>query len=164
MATHEITADEVRNFLHYDKDTGQFTWLQRPAKAVHVGDVAGNRNKFGYVTIGFRGKIYKAHRLAWLHVHGEWPSGLIDHINGRKDDNRLCNLRVVGLSGNAQNLHRPNRRNKSGFLGVIWFQNKWRASITINKKTHWLGDYATPEEAHQAYVDAKRRHHAACTI
>ena len=164
MPKRDITAEEVREFLNYDRDTGMMTWKQRPSKAVHVGDAAGVANKFGYVTIGFRGGVYKAHRLAWLHVHGVWPDGLIDHINGRKDDNRLCNLRVVGPDGNSQNIHRPNKRNKSGFLGVIWFQNKWRASITINRKTHWLGDYATPEEAHQAYVEAKRKHHATCSV
>jgi hypothetical protein len=73
-------------------------------------------------------------------------------------------LRVVAADGNSQNIRRPNRRNKSGFLGVIWFQNKWRASITINRKTYRIGDYATPEEAHQAYLEAKRKHHQACTV
>lgn len=160
----DVTAQEVREMLGYDKTTGVFTWKVRPCKAVRAGDVAGNTNKFGYVTIGVKKKVYKAHRLAWLYVYGVWPDGLIDHINGRKDDNRLCNLRVVAADGNAQNIRRPNRRNKSGFLGVIWFQNKWRANITVKGKTHWLGDYSTPEEAHQAYLEAKRKHHAACTL
>jgi hypothetical protein len=163
METH-FTANELRELLSYDKTTGIFTWKIRSAKAVHIGDIAGNTNKFGYVTIGIKKKIYKAHRLAWFHSYGSWPNGLIDHINGRKNDNRLCNLRVVAADGNSQNIQRPNRRNKSGFLGVIWFQNKWRASITINRKTQWLGDYATPEEAHQVYLEAKRKHHKSCTI
>jgi hypothetical protein len=49
-------------------------------------------------------------------------------------------------------------------MGVIFFQNKWRANITHSGKTHWLGDFATPEEAHQAYLTAKRKFHAACTL
>jgi hypothetical protein len=97
-------------------------------------------------------------------MHGSWPVGLIDHINGVKSDNRLFNLRVVDETGNSENVRRPNKRNKSGFMGVIWFQNKWRANITVNKKTKWLGDYATPKEAHAAYLGAKRLHHATCTI
>ena len=164
MESSNLTADELRTMLAYDKTTGIFTWIIRPSKAIHAGDIAGNTNKFGYVTIGVKKKVYKAHRLAWFHAHNVWPNGLIDHINGRKDDNRLCNLRVVAADGNSQNVRRPNRHNKSGFLGVIWFQNKWRANITINRKTRWLGDYLTPEEAHQAYLNAKREHHAACTI
>jgi hypothetical protein len=161
---NDILVEDLRQLLHYNPDTGVFTWIARAAKAVHVGDVAGSPDKFGYITIGVKKKIYKAHRLAWLYSYGAWPDGLIDHINGRKGDNRLCNLRVVDLSGNTQNIRRPNRRNKSGFLGVIWFQNKWRASITINRKTYRIGDYATPEEAHQAYLEAKRKHHKACTV
>jgi len=164
MESSNLTADELRTMLAYDKTTGIFTWIIRPSKAIHAGDIAGNTNKFGYVTIGVKKKVYKAHRLAWFYAHNVWPNGLIDHINGRKDDNRLCNLRVVAADGNSQNVRRPNRHNKSGFLGVIWFQNKWRANITINRKTRWLGDYLTPEEAHQAYLNAKREHHAACTI
>jgi hypothetical protein len=159
-----MTADELRDFLLYDPVTGIFTWKQRAAKCIHIGDIAGNVDKIGYVTIGIKKKIYKAHRLAWLYTHGNWPVGLIDHINGIKSDNKLTNLRVVDETGNSENIRQPNKRNKSGFLGVIWYQNKWRASITVNKKTRWLGDYATPEEAHQAYLLAKRKYHAACTV
>jgi hypothetical protein len=159
-----MTADELCNLLVYDPATGHFTWKQRAAKCIQIGSVAGNTNKTGYVTIGLCKKVYKAHRLAWLYTYGSWPDGLIDHINGVKSDNRLFNLRVVNETGNSENVRKPNKRNKSGFMGVIWHQNKWRANITVNKKTKWLGDYATPEEAHAAYLGAKRLHHAMCTI
>jgi len=159
-----MTANELRDLLIYDPATGHFIWKQRVAKCIQIGDIAGNTNKIGYVTIGLQKKVYKAHRLAWLYIHGNWPVGLIDHINGIKSDNRIFNLRVVDETGNSENVRRPNKRNKSGFMGVIWFQNKWRASITINKKTRRIGDYITPEEAHQAYLAAKREHHQSCTV
>jgi len=159
-----MTAEELRNLLSYNPDTGEFIWIVRPSKAVKAGDVAGIVDKKGYRTIGIKRKIYKAHRLAWLYVHGKLPNGVIDHINGDKSDNRIENLRDVFFDGNSQNVRKPNIRNKSGFMGVIWYQNKWRANITVNSKTRWLGDYATPEEAHAAYLGAKRLHHAACTI
>ena len=164
MSKPNVTAEELRKLISYDQLTGTFIWLIRPCKSVRVGDIAGNTSKAGYVTIGVMTKIYKAHRLAWLHVTGFWPTGLIDHINGIKSDNRFKNLRDVGADGNSQNVRKPNKRNKSGFMGVILFQNKWRASITILGKTQWLGDYTTPEEAHQVYLIAKRIHHNACTI
>lgn len=160
-----LTAEQLKTTLDYDAETGVFTWRIRPSKAVKAGDVAGCVEKrIGYITIGITGRIYKAHRLAWLYTHGEWPRGLIDHINGNKADNRICNLRDVFADGNSQNVRKPNVRNKSGFMGVIWFQNKWRASMSVNGKSKWLGDYSTPEEAHQVYLEAKRKYHAACTI
>ncbi len=160
-----LTAEQLKTTLDYDVETGVFTWKIRPSKAVKAGDVAGCVEKrIGYITIGIAGRIYKAHRLAWLYTHGEWPKGLIDHINGNKADNRICNLRDVFADGNSQNVRKPNVRNKSGFMGVIWFQNKWRASMSVNGKSKWLGDYSTPEEAHQVYLEAKRKYHAACTI
>ena len=164
MTQQDISADELRVMLDYNASTGIFTWIARPSKAVKLGHIAGSSNNAGYITIGIQGKVYKAHRLAWLYITGKWPSGLMDHINGNKSDNRFENLRDIGPRGNSENVRQPNKRNKSGFMGVIWFQNKWRASITINRKTQRIGDYNTPEEAHEAYVDAKRKYHEACTI
>lgn len=160
-----LTVDQLKDALDYNPETGNFAWKIRPSKAVKAGDAAGcTEKRIGYITIGIAGRVYKAHRLAWLYMHGEWPKGLIDHINGNKADNRIANLRDVGAHGNAQNVKKPNRRNKSGFMGVIWYQNKWRASISVNGKSKWLGDYSTPEKAHQVYLEAKRKYHAACTI
>ena len=160
-----LTAEQLKATFDYDAETGVFLWKIRPSRAVKAGDVAGcTEKRIGYITIGIEGRIYKAHRLAWLYTHGEWPKGLIDHINGNKADNRICNLRDVFADGNSQNVRKPNVRNKSGFMGVIWFQNKWRASMSVNGKSKWLGDYSTPQEAHQVYLEAKRKYHAACTI
>ena len=165
MSKPNVTAEELRKLISYDQLTGTFIWLIRPCKSVRVGDIAGcTEKRIGYITIGIMKRIYKAHRLAWLYVNDEWPQGLIDHINGNKADNRIANLRDVFADGNSQNVRKPNRRNKSGFMGVIWYQNKWRASMSVNGKSKWLGDYSTPEEAHQVYLSAKRKYHAACTI
>jgi hypothetical protein len=54
--------------------------------------------------------------------------------------------------------------NASGFLGVTKQKNLWTSQLTINGKTLHLGLYKTPEEASQAYLEAKRKHHAGCTI
>jgi hypothetical protein len=160
-----LTQKELQEMLNYDANTGIFTWKIRPCRAVKAGDIAGcTEKRIGYITIGIKKVIHKAHRLAWLYVYGEWPKGLIDHINGNKADNCIANLRDVSAGGNSQNIRKPNRRNKSGFMGVIWYQNKWRASMSVNGKSKWLGDYSTPEEAHQVYIEAKRKYHAACTI
>ena len=164
MNISDLPADYVRSVLNYDPATGLLTWTKCVAKAVHVGDVAGSADDKGYILVGLRRRLYKAHRLIWLHMTGAWPEGMIDHLNGVKNDNRFANLRVVLADGNSQNVRRPNKRNKSGFIGVIAHQGRWRASITINSKTRRIGDYNTPEEAHEAYLAAKRAFHPACTI
>lgn len=161
----ELAYDRLHEVLNYDPTTGIFTWKIKTAKCTQIGAVAGCKEKrIGYTTIGVDKCIHRAHRLAWFYMTGKWPVKFIDHINGQKSDNRFENLREVFEDGNSQNIRKPNKRNKSGFMGVIRFQNKWRASVTIQGKTRRIGDYNTPEEAHQAYLKAKREYHVACTI
>ena len=165
MSKSNLTVERLREVFDYNQETGLFTWKVRVAKCVHIGTIAGCIEKrIGYTTIGIDKEIYFAHRLAWLYVHGRWPDQMIDHINGKKSDNRFANLRKVTPEGNSQNVFRPNRRNKSGYMGVIFFQNKWRANISIKGKTQWLGDFDSPQKAHQVYLEAKRKHHAANTL
>lgn len=105
-----------------------------------------------------------AHRLAWLYVHGEWPSKHLDHLNGNRTDNRIENLRQVSVAENAENTRRPHRDNKSGYLGVCKKRGKWLAVIQIKGKYTRIGLFDTPEMAHEAYLAEKRKHHKACTI
>jgi hypothetical protein len=160
-----LTAERLRNVVDYNPETGVFTRRARLAQRHRVGDRADIPIKqTGYRSIGIDGKTYQAHRCAWLYVHGEWPSDTIDHLNGDRGDNRLVNLRSVTEAVNHQNLRVPKRNNKSGYLGVVAHQNRWRASVTFNKKVIRIGMFDTPEEAHAAYLAAKRKLHEGCTI
>lgn len=108
---------------------------------------------------------YKAHRVAWLIFHGAWPEGEIDHINGDPSDNRLENLRDVTHRTNTENLRSATRASKGGALGVCTPKvGRCRAAITLSGVKRDLGGYDTPEQAHQAYLTAKREVHAGCTI
>lgn len=127
-----LTADRVRELLNYDAETGQFTWrVDRTGKA-RVGARAGTLQNNGAASIGIDGKVYLAHRLAWLWTHGEWPASGIDHINGDRSDNRLDNLRSATPMQNGAN-RCLDRRNKSGYRGVSWHKDKqmWLAQITV---------------------------------
>ena len=162
-----LTAETARQSLSYCPDTGVFIRLQSGrTRHCNVGLPAGGATSTGYVTISVAGHSYKAHRLAWLICHGEWPSGQIDHINGIRTDNRLLNLRVVNNRENAENKRHATKLNKSGYLGVSWHkgQRKWRAEIKHKGKKIYLGTFATSEDAYEAYLQKKRSIHAACTI
>lgn len=165
MAKNDLTAARVRELLNYNSETGALTWAFNVGPTARAGGVAGSIEKKGYRSIGVDGSYYKAHRLVWLHVTGEWPTGQIDHKDGDKDNNRFENLRDVSPSVNQQNMRHATVRNKScGLLGVTPNNKKWKAGIHIGGIKRHLGTFGTAEEAHAAYLDAKRKHHEGCTI
>lgn len=144
--------DELMAALHYHKDTGVFTWREARRNHMNQGDVAGTQNSNGYINIGFRGKVIRAHRLAWMFVHGTWPRNSIDHKNGNTSDNRIVNLRECSHRENMMNMgHHKN--NTSGFKGVSLrgCGKKWRACISLNGKQVALGSYQKPSQASAAY-------------
>lgn len=161
-----LTVDGVREALIYESATGLFSWRIRPAMAIPAGVRAGSKNKAGYITIRLKGKSYLAHRLAWLYVHGVMPLNEIDHLNGTRDDNRIANLRQADRKGNCENVRKPLAGNKSGYLGVSLdpWNGKWLAQISIGGKKKRIGCFDSPELAHQAYLETKRRVHAGCTL
>jgi hypothetical protein len=139
-------------------------WMCRSWNTKNAGRSCGAVRPDGYIEVGVLGGNYTAHRLAWLWMTGDWPTGHIDHINGNRTDNRWSNLRITDHAGNAQNRSRPNRNNKVGLLGVCpEGATRFGAKIRVNGVRIWLGAFDTPEEAHGAYIKAKRDLHKGCT-
>lgn len=166
-------AKQLREILDYDPLTGVFRWKARPDGPTQwnnrwAGKEAGSIDgMYGYRLIGLFGKTYRANRLAWAYIHGRWPAGVIDHVNGIRTDNRISNLRDVSKSVNGQNQRTATRKNRStGLLGATFDKRKkkFRADINVNGKARHVGYFATAEAAHLAYLDAKRRLHEGCTI
>ncbi len=112
------------------------------------------------------GKDYNAHRLAWLYMYGVWPEKLVDHINGRRDDNRIGNLRELSNTENQQNRRRAARHSSTGLIGVSQGRREgtFRAHITLNRERQFLGHFSDPLQAQQAYINAKRCLHPFGTI
>ena len=164
MAKADLTVQFLRSILSYDPDTGVFTWIAaRKGRKDISGQPAGCITPRGYKAVCVRGWVVSQHRLAWFYVHGEWPNGMIDHINGVKTDNRIANLRVVDPQANNQNVVAANARSKSGLRGVSQSPNRhgrWEARISAEKRTVFLGVFDTPQLAHAAYLEAKRKMHA----
>lgn len=127
----------------YNLDTGQFIRHSD-------GAVLGYKTSTGYVQFGIGKTKYLAHRLAWYYIHGKMPVE-VDHINGDRTDNRLCNLREVSHAENMQN-QKLYITNKSGFPGVSFDKAtaKWRVKVA-NKH---IGLYSTLQDAEQARLKA----------
>ena len=153
-----VSQEELRALLHFNPDTGVFTWKVRMPGRTTVGQIAGYINNRGYVVISVNKKQYLAHRLAWLYVYGDSPL-MIDHINRNTSDNRISNLRRATPLGNSRNASA--HKDGSGVRGVCWWadRKKWRAQIRINGRTTTLGLFDRKEDAAAARAEAERRYY-----
>jgi hypothetical protein len=149
-----LTLERLREVLEYDPDSGVWTWIACTGSGgvggwkSKPGKIAGSRDNNGYIVIRIDRAIYKAHRLAWLYMTGEWPRATIDHINMVPADNRWTNLREATYSQN--NANRGARSDcKSGVKGVTRSANgrRWVAHA-FNKH---IGTFDTIEQARAAY-------------
>ena len=163
-----ISQDRLRVLLEYDPGTGLFTWKSRPNAEFRNTRIALSWNgrfpgtRAGatcghYVRICVDSTYYSAHSLAWLYCYGEHAPE-IDHINGRKQDNRIANLRPCTRSENSKN-HPLRKDNTSGIPGVSYAQNmrKWHVYVTDNCKRVTLGHYDNIFEAACARKSAEAR-------
>lgn len=161
-------AARVRELFDYDHESGAFIRRVRLAQRHQVGDRAdllvNHGVARGYRRVAFDSQKYQAHRVAWLYVHGRWPEFQIDHINGDRGDNRIANLRDVPARVNNENQRKAYSNNRCGLLGVFAHQGKWRSRIQTRGLSLDLGSFETPEQAHAAYLKAKRSQHEGCTL
>jgi hypothetical protein len=132
----------------YDSNTGfVYSRLNKLVKTI---------NKEGYNMIALRynykTKNLCAHQFAWYYMYKEIVEE-IDHINGIRNDNRICNLRSVTRQQNHWN-----RINTKGYT-YNKTANKFQAQIKVNKKHITLGYFNTEFEARNAYLQAKEKYH-----
>lgn len=153
-----IIIQDLKDMLSYDPLGGVFTWIS--VSKFHTeknGNVAGCERD-GYWCVKIDSISHKAHRLAWLYTYGSWPTGVIDHINGNGLDNRLCNLRDVSQTINAQN-HKETIKSNGLPTGVSFCAGGYRARIQVNKKKIFLGVFTSSDKAHEAYRLARNQYH-----
>lgn len=167
----KVTPEIVRELLDYDPKTGVLTWRYRERKwfadqrafstwnARYSGNVAfASNDGQGYGRGQLMGKSLRAHRIAWAHHYGEWPSKNIDHINGNPADNRIHNLRDVSQSENNRNM-RKRKDNTSGVCGVHWEPRRgvWEARINKGGRYKFIGAFDTRQDAIEARKKASER-------
>lgn len=183
------TPDRLRQLFRYDPETGDLFWLPRspddfhprgqlPASAMaktwntqYAGKLAGYVDPTtGYLRAHVIGHYMYAHRIIWAIHYGEHPTNLVDHANGNKTDNRLCNLRAATWSENQQNRRAiskvKGRLTSSQYCGVHLKRrsNRWIAKIRSYEPgkgsvQHELGSYGCQTAAALAYDAAAKRLH-----
>jgi len=149
----KLTHEQLLASIHYNPLTGLFT---KPG----AEPFAGNSDGRGYMIIPVSGYCYRAHRLAWQYMTGEWPSSELDHINGIKHDNRFSNLRICT---HQQNNHNQGIRktNTSGIKGVYWNKSwgKWMGQVCLNYKIHHTSGFDEIDSAASAVRELRESLH-----
>jgi hypothetical protein len=154
-----VTQHRLKDLLIYDENSGIFYWKNPTASWIKPGDIAGGLESDGAIRIKIDGKLYLAHRLAWFFFYGKWPDGCLDHINRKRADNRIKNLRLATRSENGQNSN-VRKDNRSGTTGVFFRPDtgKWRAVICVNQKKVNLGSFDSKLSAIAARKIAEKKY------
>ena len=153
--TNMLTQQRLKSLLKYDPETGEFRWIKNYHRRKR-GDVAGTEMDHGYIRIKIDQKPYRAHRLAWFYMTGEWPKDQIDHKNNIRSDNRWSNLREAANSQNVSN-RKTGGNSDTGYRGVVpRASSKYKAQIRHKGRLIDLGIYDCPKEAHEAYCKAAK--------
>lgn len=150
--TKDLTQQELKRLLHYDPLTGVFTRIIATSNNVNVGDKVGciETKPSGTKYYGMRllNRLYRAHRLAFLYMNGEFPGGGVDHKDGNGLNNKWSNLRKATSQQNNKNRRLPSN-NTSGFLGVCWSKQnkKWVSVVVVSGKQKYLGSFTNMRDA-----------------
>lgn len=159
-----ISQEKVKSLFSYSSKLGGLVYKKRHGRTANYmhrvpGTRAGFTHSRGYRHVAIGRIQFKEHILVWIYFYGTVPKNMqIDHKNGVRDDNRISNLRLA-TSNNNQHNRGKNKNNSSGFKGVYWHQNKWKAVIMVNRKTIVIGSFDNAAKAGKAYDDAAKKLH-----
>lgn len=151
----DIEISRICELVDYSEHTGLLIWKLRESdlsfNKTFAGKVVGNKysphkSRTSYIRLRIENRTYQAHRLIWALYHGEWPKGIIDHIDGNGTNNRIDNLRDVSEQDNFRNC-RLSKNNTTGANGVWNQSGRYVAEIMVDRKKVCLGSYGTLEEA-----------------
>lgn len=164
----------LRELIDYNPETGALIWRERTGHHFSQGERAAHhranqfnstfagKEAFGIGPDGYRkGRLLnrpvRAHRVAFAHYYGRWPTE-VDHINRDRSDNRITNLREVTHRENSIN-RGVQSNNTSGVAGVTWSKSKmkWTAHIKHNGRQKHLGTFSCFEDAKLARTFAEER-------
>lgn len=147
-----LTQDFLKKVLHYNPETGIWTWIVDYSSRAKKGESPGWKNDAGYICFSVKGKKYRSHQLAFLYMEGALPKGQIDHINRIRDDNRWCNLRPATQTEQNANC-KVRKNNTSGYRGIYWREDRgyYVAQIVLGGQHTYIGSFPLLKDAVEAY-------------
>ena len=158
MVTIPLTQGKVAVVDDEDAELSQLRWHVLPGRRTTYAKRNARRDDG-------RRETEQLHRAVWARAHPDEPIPIqLDHRDGNGLNCRRENLRPATRSENIRN-QRVRITNTSGFKGVCWQKTRcrWQAQIGVTTKgdrtNHWLGYFATHEDAARAYDDAARKLH-----
>lgn len=152
----KLSFERVNELLQYDPVSGTMTWRVTRGGSAAIGAVAGSPNQWGLWRVTIDRRRYSMTRVIWLMMTGDWPTAEVDHRDTDRRNNAWSNLRSATRVQNEGN-KRPYKNNKTGLKGVSssgQIKKPYRAAITVDKRSVFLGTFTTAEEAHEAYMKA----------
>lgn len=153
-----LTQAKLRQVLHYEPQTGVFTWT----KGLKKGSVAGTvHDERGFLKVSIASKRYLLHRLAFLWMTGAMPRSNVEHIDGNHQNNSWQNLREGERS--QKRAYRPTYREPTAIQGVYQIGDRFEAMIPVQGIVLNVGAFPTAQAAGEAIralrrnADKKRR-------
>ncbi|RLD81108.1 MAG: HNH endonuclease [Bacteroidetes bacterium] len=156
----QLTYNRLKKLLDYNPKTGNLTWKVSRQGTKGIGSIAGYISPTdGYIYIGIDYVLYRAHRLVWFWMKGNFPENEIDHKDRIRSNNKWNNLREGDRIYNSQNQNLRSD-NKSGIVGVRFRTNrqKWVSQITVNKKLIHLGSFKNFDDAVLSRWEAEKKY------
>ena len=152
-----LTQDRLKEWVHYDPETGEFTWKT----GSRAGEVAGTvHERRGTLKLSIDCERHLLHRLAVLYMTWRMPTGPVYLADRNPSNNSWNNLRASEVANDVQ--RRPARPSSrpSPRRGAIHAKgDRWQAMIRDPRTGRFtdLGLFRTIEEAHAAFCVADRR-------
>lgn len=144
-AIDDFEINTIRQYFYIDDSGNVRNKIDRGGKAKKdqiAGRIHWSNAKNAYRKIGIGAREYRAHRIAWAIHYGEYPQGIVDHINHDGLNNHPDNLRVVTESENI--------RNRSHGHGIHQWKGGWYAQAIDGQHSVRKGLFATKTEAANA--------------
>lgn len=158
-----LTFERANELFKYEPETGMLIRkVTTGNNRFHAGTAAGCSSPDGYLRVRIDKVLYQVHRVCYLLAYGSLPDGMqVDHVNHVRDDNRLCNIRLVDNTTNSRNAS-IGKNNTTGVCGV-WVdkrgvKKRYCAEIKVNRIKKFLGSYDTLEEAAAARGEAELKY------